>query len=326
MAIEAKVTFLNETEQKLSTVLTASDMSRVMSILADQLSGFDLSANGDATSEHDDLLDAYLNALAVQGRSNKTIERYRYCITRMREYLKIPTRSITVYHLRKYLAEEKGRGVADRTLEGLRQVFSAYFGWLQRERLIESNPTANLGSIKYQKKQKDIYSDVDIERMKFKCKSIRDIAIISFLKATGCRIGEVVRLNRDDVDLQSLECKVLGKGNKERIVFLDPVGAAALQSYLETRNDDYPALFVGKGTDRLKANGIRKILIELGHAANVEHVHPHKFRRTTATNLIRRGMPIQEVAAILGHDKLDTTMQYVVLDKSTMKNSYQKYA
>ena len=128
------------------------------------------------------------------------------------------------------------------------------------------------------------------------------------------------------MDLQSLECKVLGKGNKERTVFLDQVAAATLQAYLDTRTDDHPALFVGRGTDRMKPGGIRKMLVELGASSHVTHVHPHKFRRTTATNLIRHGMPIQEVEAILGHDKLDTTMQYVVLDKSDIKNSYRKYA
>lgn len=240
--------------------------------------------------------------------------------------VRTPTRKITVYHLRRYLADEKARGISDRTLESTRQVFSAYFNWLQRERLIDQNPVGNLGVIKYQKKEKDVYSEVDIERMKFGCKSLRDRAIVTFLQATGCRISEMVGLNRDDVDLQSLECKVLGKGNKERTVFLDQVAAATLQAYLATRTDELPALFVGKGTERLHPSGVRKMLCDLGASAHVSHVHPHKFRRTTATNLIRHGMPIQEVAAILGHDKLDTTMQYVVLDKSDIKSSYRKYA
>ena len=136
----------------------------------------------------------------------------------------------------------------------------------------------------------------------------------------------MVGLNRDDVDFVNLECTVLGKGNKERTVYLDQVSAMVLQNYLAERKDDYPALFVGKGSDRMKPGGIRKMLVQLGQNSNVEHVHPHKFRRTTATNLIRHGMPIQEVAAILGHDKLDTTMQYVVLDKTDIKAAYRRYA
>jgi site-specific recombinase XerD len=231
-----------------------------------------------------------------------------------------------VYHLRRWLADEKARGISDRTLEGDRQVFSSYFGWLHREGLIASNPVGNLGAIKYQKKEKDIFSDTDIERMKFGAACVRDRAIVHFLRATGCRISEMTQLNRDDVDFANLECRVLGKGNKERTVYLDAVAAMVLQSYLKSRTDACPALFIGKGSDRLTPGGVRFMLSKLGQSSQVQHVHPHKFRRTTATNLIRHGMPIQEVAAILGHDKLDTTMQYVVLDKSIIKSSYQKYA
>lgn len=326
MAIEAKVTLLGELERDLTDRLTAAQLAAVMSALADRLNSYTMERLVDFAGTSDDLLMAYINALSVEGRSEKTLERYRYIITRMMESVKVPTNRITVYHLRRYLTDEKTRGISDRTLEGYRQVFSAYFNWLQRERLIENNPTANLGAIKYAKKQKDIYSDADVERMKFSCKTLRDRAIICFLKATGCRVSEVVGLNRDDVDIFNLEATVLGKGNKERTVYLDQVAAMTLQAYLEARKDNSPALFAGKGTDRLQPGAIRQMLVKLGKNAKVTHVHPHKFRRTTATNLIRHGMPIQEVAAILGHDKLDTTMQYVVLDKTAVQYSYKKYA
>lgn len=326
MAIEAKVTLLKNLEQQLSTEITAADMSKVLSAVADQLAAFEIVQVDMLSAEPDDLLDAYTAAMQIQGRSEKTIERYRYLIGRMREVVKVPTRSITVYHLRQYLAKEKARGISDRTLEGTRQVFSAYFNWLQREGLIENNPTANLGAIKCQKKVKVTYSEVDIEKMKFGCKSLRDRAIITFLLSTGCRISEMTQLDRDDIDLVNLECTVLGKGNKERTVYLDSVTGMLLKNYLNARTDDHPALFVGKGSDRLTPGGVRAMLKKLAGNANVDHVHPHKFRQTLATNLIRHGMPIQEVAAILGHDKLDTTMQYVVLDNTDVKNSYRKYA
>lgn len=183
-----------------------------------------------------------------------------------------------------------------------------------------------LGAICCAKKIKAVYSEVEIEKLKFCCRTIRDRAIISFLLSTGCRIGEVCRLNREDVDLANMECRVLGKGNKERTVFPDAVTAMLLRDYLAQRTDESPALFAGRGSSRLSPNGIRRMLDVLARAAGVEHVHPHKFRRTLATGLIRHGMPIQEVAAILGHDKLDTTMQYVVLDKTDVKNAYRKYA
>ena len=325
MAIEAKALLLKNLEQQLSTAITAAEMSKVLSAVSDQLEEYSVEY---ATKDirMDDLLDAYTAAMQIQGRSEKTIKRYRYLIGRMMEDVNVPTRSITVYHLRQYLAKEKARGISDRTLEGTRQVFSAYFNWLHREQLIDTNPTANLGAIKYPKKIKVTYSEIDIEKMKFCCKTLRDRAIICFLLSTGCRISEMIRLNREDVDLNNLECTVLGKGNKERTVFLDPVTGMLIRDYLTQRKDDSPALFINKRKQRLSAQGVRAMMVKLAKASAVDHVHPHKFRRTLATSLIRHGMPIQEVAAILGHDKLDTTMQYVVLDKTDVKNSYRKYA
>ena len=326
MAIEAKVTLLKALERQLSTEITAADMEKVLSALTDQLAGFDVTQLDTQATGPDDLLDAYVAALKIQGRSEKTIDRYTYIIQRLREAVKVPTREITVYHLRSYLASEKARGISDTTLEGNRQVLSAYFNWLQRESLIKTNPTANLGTIRCAKKIKQIYSDVDMERLKYNCKSVRDRAIIAFLSSTGCRISEMTQLNRTDVNLSSLECTVLGKGSKERTVFLSPVAGMLLREYLDSRDDALPALFIGRGSERITPHGVRAMLTKLSEESSVAHVHPHKFRRTLATNLIRHGMPIQEVAAILGHDKLDTTMEYVVLDKTDTKNSYRKYA
>ena len=326
MSVEAKVTFMHSLEQRLSSVLTVDNMKQVMGEVADQLCDYEMEIHNYDENATDDLLDAYVAALKVQGRSPKTVVRYQYIIQRVMKAIRTNTRNVTVYHLRKYMADELARGISERTVDGVRQVCSGYFGWLQRERLIEINPCANLGAVKYPDKPKDVFDEVEMDRLKFGCKSLRDRAIVCFLQATGCRISEMCELNRDDIEMDALECVVHGKGNKYRTVFLTQVAAATLQSYLDSRTDDLPALFVGRGSERLTPGGIRKMLVELGKTANVGHVHPHKFRRTTATTLIRHGMPIQEVAAILGHDKLDTTMEYVVLDKSDIKHSYRKYA
>lgn len=325
MSIETKIIFLSEFERELTKKTICPDTSAIMSVMSYVLADYDLTRHKRDCST-DDLLEIYLSALQVEGKSSLTVERYRYILSRMKTNIEAPTRDITIYHLRRYLSDEKKRGISDRTLEGTRQVMSAYFNWLQRERLIDENPCANLGVIKYPKKQKDIYTDVDLEQLKFGCRTSRDRAIVYFLKATGCRISEMTQLNRDDVNLNTLECTVFGKGSKERIVFLDDVSGMVLKSYLDERTDDLPALFIGRGSERIKPAAVRKMLNQLGEDSNVNHVHPHKFRRTAATNLIRHGMPIQEVAAILGHDKLDTTMQYVVLDKTDVKNSYRKYS
>lgn len=326
MPFEAKAVLMRELESDLSTQVTAADMAKILGVVADRLGAYNIERRVDDDASSDDLLGAYMAAMQIEGRSPKTIERYRYIITRMMDFVKVTTRKVTVYHLRQYLASEKARGISDSTLEGDRQVFSAYFNWLQRECLIQQNPTANLGAIKCPKKQKDVYSDIDLEKLKFTASSKRDRAIIAFLQSTGCRINEMVQLDRDSVDLHALECIVLGKGNKERTVYLSSVAGMLLSQYLEQRLDNEKALFIGKGSARLTAGGVRFMLCKLAKKATVDHVHPHKFRRTLATSLIHHGMPIQEVAAILGHDKLDTTMQYVVLDKTDVKNSYRKYA
>jgi site-specific recombinase XerD len=276
-----------------------------------------------------DLFDTWLNALKIQGRSKKTLAQYEYVVGRLLSDLNTPIRNITVYHIRNWLAKEKARGVSDCTLENSRQVFSSMFGWLWREGLIETNPTNNIGAIKVQKKVREPYTEVEIETLKSSCASsrhpLRDIAIISFLLATGCRVGEVVGIQRNDIDFQNKEVVVLGKGNKERKVYLDEVAGMALKEYLEHRMDDNPALFVNHSFERLTNGGVRAMLKDLATLANVEHVHPHKFRRTLATNLQRRGIPIQEVAHILCHEKLDTTLKYTVLNDDDVKNDYRKY-
>ena len=327
MSIADKQLFIKNVERRLSKSLTADSLSIVSDALLDELYGFELEQSKEQIQNGgtNDCLTAFLETKAIEGRSPKTIEHYRYILNRFYEIIGLSTPDITVYHLRSYLAKGKEKGYQDKTLEGIRSVFCSYFGWLHKEGLIKQNPCVNLSPIKCQKKIRLPYSDVDVEKLKECCVSLRDRAFISFLQSTGCRISEVCQLNRTDICYEKLEVTVLGKGNKERTVYFDEVTAMLLKRYLSERNDDYPALFIGKGTERLHPGGVRKRLHDLSKAAGVENVHPHRFRRTLATNLIQHGMPIQEVATILGHDKLDTTLKYVYLDKNDVKNSYRKY-
>lgn len=325
MAIDAKVSFMNRMKEQLSGVLTVDQMTQVEKIGFMLLDGFDMSELIGDTGP-DDLLDSYVAAMKVECRSPKTIERYIYIIGKLMEYAKVPTRRVSVYHLRNFIAAEKERGIQDSTLEGYREIFSAYFNWLQREALIEKNPCTNLGVIKCAKKEKQTYSERDLEKLNRNCENVRDRAILHFLRSTGCRISEVTGLNRDQVNLDKQECVVHGKGNKYRPVYLDDVAGMVLAEYLESRKDDSPALFVGCRGERLQPGGVRCMLKNLAERAGVDHVHPHKFRRTLATDLARHGMPIQEVARVLGHEKLDTTMKYVVLNKEDIKASYRRYA
>ena len=322
--IDAKVSFMTQMEAGLTDTLTVDQMKKMQTVGYAILDKFDLVELEDEM-EQDDLLDCYVSAMKVECRSQKTIDRYVYVIGRMMEFVKVPTRRVSVYHLRNYLTHEKERGICEQTLEGYREIFSAYFNWLQRESLIDRNPCVNLGVIKVPKKEKKTYTDAELERLNWFCGNIRDRAILHFLRSTGCRISEITGLNRDQVNLELLECVVHGKGNKERTVYLDEVAGMLLAEYLNGRIDDVPALFINKQHDRLNPGGVRAMLNKLAEKAGVDHVHPHKFRRTLATDLARHGMPIQEVAKVLGHEKLDTTMKYVVLNKDDVKASYRRY-
>ena len=326
MSIADKQVLLKNIESELRNIFTHASVTEAMRIISSEISQFNVDLRNDSEDVLDDFLSAFIDAKRVEGRSEKTIERYRYIITKMQKAIKTPQNKITVYHLRSYLMEEKNRGISDSTLEGNRSVFSAYFGWLYKEKLIDENPCNNLGCIKHIKKIRTPFSDVELERLKEMCTTERDKALISVLHATGCRISEVCGMDISDVDFQQMEATVLGKGNKERTVFLDDVSVMQLKRYLDKRKDNSPALFIGRGTSRMTPGGVRFCLKKLAERAGVENVHPHRFRRTLATGLIDRGMPIQEVASILGHENVNTTMTYVYINKHNVKNAYRKFA
>ena len=327
MSKEAKIVFENRLKMKLNDRFTECQEDFIFEAIQECLSGLSLEIGSVEERSSEELLKSYINAMAIQGRSEKTIARYEYVIKRLINWSDVPIQDFTIMNIRAYLGSEKDRGISNETLESTRQVFSAFFGWLHREGLILHNPVVNLGPIKGTKKIKTTYSDIDIEKLKQKAKNIRDKAIICFLLSTGCRISEVTQLNRTDINIPTQECKVLGKGNKERTVYFDAVSRLTLEQYLNQRDDDDEALFVDirPPHERIKPGGVRIMLKKLEEETGVDHVHPHKFRRTRATRLVKHGMPIQEVAAILGHEKLDTTMKYVVLDQQDIKSAYQKY-
>lgn len=328
MSVAAKQQFLNHIEQQMKDQLAVSAMNALIDVINTEFGWYELERICDTTPDmaYNDFLDAFLAAKKLEGRSEKTIAHYKYILCRLLADVCTPIPEITVFHLRGYLMKRKTKGVADKTLEGERTVFSSFFGWLHKEGLIKINPCANLSSIKCPKIVRLPFNDVELEKLRIACQTTRDRAILFFLLSTGCRISEVCALNREDIDFAHSECIVYGKGAKERPVFMDEVAAMYLRKYLSERLDDYPALFIGKGTERMTPHGMRKMLSTTAERAGVDNVHPHRFRRTLATNLIARGMPIQEVAAILGHDKLDTTMTYVHLNRDDVHNSYKKYA
>lgn len=276
-----------------------------------------------------DYLNMYLATLRVEGKAQGTLEQYRLRIRQMLTFLGKDVQSITLYDLRYYLAcYRKVRKVSNITLDNIRKNIKAFFSWLTVEGHIDRNPAAALKMIKYQKTVKREYSPVELELIRNACSSKRDMALVEILYATGGRVSEISGLNISDVDFSALEVKVLGKGNKERIVYITERCAMYLQEYLDSRTDDNDALFVSTRSPhrRLMKPGIERCLRELGKRAEVCKVHPHRYRRTLATNLINRGCNIQDVQQILGHANISTTQIYYVYNRDTVKAAYRKYA
>lgn len=327
MSVLDKQNFLKEVENEISNILPKTKTKTLITQISNVLTTYDVEQTNTTQTAADsqELLNLFLNAKKIEGKSPKTIQRYKYIINRLLKATNIPLSKITIFHLRNYLSAERERGISFKTLEGNRSVYASCFGWLFKEGLIETNPCANLAPIKQQKVVRKPYTPVEIERLKEACITTRDKALICFLLSTGCRISEVCNLDRDQIDFQNMEVIVLGKGNKQRVVYIDDIASMALENYLNERKDNSPALFIGRGGKRLQPGGVRKSLHLIGARAHVENVHPHRFRRTLATNLINHGMAIQEVAAILGHENINTTMTYVYINKTNVQNSYRKY-
>lgn len=326
MSIQAKQLLTKDIKEHFDEFLLKADSEKAIETVNTALANYDVEeVNSGYDAESKELLTAYLQAKEIEGRSQKTLNRYSYMLEKMITGIGAPITKVTVFHVRTYLMSERKRGLSDASLEGVRSIMSAFFGWLLKEGLIKLNPMANIGTIKCQKQVKEPFSRLEIELIKQACETCRERAIVSFLQSTGCRIGEVCRLDKEDIDLQTFECKVLGKGNKERIVYFSPVTAMELERYFKERTDSDPCLFAGvKG--RLTEQGMRAFLKRIEKRCGVPNIHPHRFRRTLATNLIDRGMAIQEVAYILGHDNLNTTMKYVYIEQSNVKSAYQRYS
>lgn len=275
-----------------------------------------------------EMLRAFLSAKRVEGCSEKSIEYYRTTLESMIKRMNKLVRQVTTEDLRAYLAEyQQERRATKVTIDNIRRIFSSFFSWLEDENYIVKSPARRIHKIKTGTTVKETYTDEELELMRDCCEHIRDLAIIDVLASTGIRVGELVTLNRDDIDFGRRECIVLGKGDKERKVYFDARSKIHLKKYLESRIDDNPALFVtlNQPYNRLKISGVEIRLRELGRKLNINKVHPHKFRRTLATKAIDKGMPIEQVQVLLGHTKIDTTLQYAMVNQNNVKMAHQKY-
>nr|WP_103242013.1 site-specific tyrosine recombinase/integron integrase [Acetatifactor muris] len=278
-------------------------------------------------NSNENLLKKYIATKRVEGASDATLKRYKEQNIALLNYIGKPIKEITTYDIRFYLSIKRDRDkVSNRTLDGMRRCYNSFFKWLTTEEFISKNPCASLSQIKYKKTVKKPYSATEMEKLRNACENARDLALVEFLYSTGCRVSEVAQLDIMDIDFENMQCTVLGKGNKERIVYMTEVANMYLQEYICGRKDFSEALFIGKGGKRLSKNGIEVLLKRLGKKANVENVHPHRYRRTLATNLLDHGMNIQDVATILGHADLKTTQVYCYISQKNVQNSYRKFA
>lgn len=325
MAVSDKALLLNKVEGTLKTRMFANLMEEAMEEIQVHLDDFDVTNVSSEVVESDDLLKQFIDAKKSNGRGEKTLVRYEYVIERFMRFTKVKTRDVTEAHVREYFSTELERGIAKSTIEGIRETLNSYFRWLAEDGLIKKNPLIHISTIREDKKVKEAFSETDIERLRRSSNNLRDTAIINVLLSTGCRVSELVGMDIKDIDLANGECIVFGKGRKERIVYLNEVSVMSIKEYLFTRNDNNPALFVNRNGKRILPGGVRVALKRLEKISGVENVHPHRFRRTEITNLLNRGMPIQEVAIVSGHDNIETTMKYYDSSKARIKNSWQRY-
>jgi len=281
---------------------------------------------GVKSDESAQLVQMYIDAKNIEGKSPNTIARYQYILKRFCDEIKTPVRKITVYHIRQYMMSEKDRGISMNTIKGNCSVYSGFFGWLRNEGLIEADPTTNIGNIKARPEEEPPFTNEEVQLIKESCKNELQQAMVHFLLSTGCRISEVCAVNRQDIDWKGMKLTVVGKGDKVRTVYLDDVTVMMIKRYLRTRRDIDPALFYSRLKQRFEPGGVRRMLKGIEERSHVAGVHPHRFRHTLATNLVDRGMSIQEVAAILGHARLETTMTYVKVNERNVENSYRKFA
>lgn len=282
-------------------------------------------------SEDDDsnnLIARFIAAKRIEGCSEKTLKYYQTTIDAMVVSIGKGVRHIHTEDLRTYLTEYQSKKKSSRvTIDNIRRILSSFYSWLEDEDYIIKSPVRRIHKVKTASSIKETYSDEDLEKMRDNCDELRDLAMIDVLASTGMRVGEMALLNRYDINFAERECVVFGKGDKERIVYFDARAKLHLQEYLDSRTDDNPALFVTLRAphERIQIGGIEHRLREIGKRLNIPKVHPHKFRRTLATMAIDKGMPIEQLQRLLGHQRIDTTLQYAMVKQSNVKTAHRKY-
>ena len=325
-----KEELMTEVMQQMLPYLDNAQLKQLRQVMEQTLYHYEVTG-AEARPEEDDsndLIAMFIAAKRIEGCSEKTLKYYQTTIDAMVSSLGKNVRHILTEDLRTYLTDYQSKNQSSRvTIDNIRRILSSFFSWLEDEDYIVKSPVRRIHKVKVGKTVKETYSDEALEQMRDHCEGIRDLALIDLLASTGMRVGELVKLNRNDIDFENRECIVTGKGDKQRRVYFDARTKIHLQRYLAERIDDNPALFVSllAPYDRLQISGVEIRLRRLGRELNIPKVHPHKFRRTLATMAIDKGMPIEQVQHLLGHQSLDTTLQYAMVNQTNVKMSHRKF-
>jgi len=324
---------ITEILASMATMLSQVQLDELRGVLSHSLHNVEVTERSEmpapeTNTGNEELLDVFISAKRIEGCSEKSLKYYDATIRHMFAYIDKSIREINTDDLRCYLANyQKERSSSKVTIDNMRRIFSSFFGWLEDEDYILKSPVRRIHKIKTEKIVRDTFSDEGLELLRDACEEIRDLAMIDLLASTGMRVGELVRLNREDINFHERECVVFGKGSSERVVYFDARTKIHLLNYLNGRIDTNPALFVSLSVpnERLMIGGVEARLREIGKRADLYKVHPHKFRRTLATRAIDKGMPIEQVQLMLGHVKIDTTMHYAMVNQANVKNSHRKF-
>ncbi len=324
-----KEELIQEIQRRMLPHLNNEQLLRLGAVLEDVFQGVEISGvNEGIKVESPNPVCAFISAKRVEGCSEKTLIYYQKTIETMTEGISKPPQRVTTEDLRSYLTcYQAQRRSSKVTIDNIRRILSSFFSWLEDEDYILKSPIRRIHKVKTAKVVKDTYSDEALELMRDHCSTVRDLAIIDLLASSGMRVGEMVTLNREDINFNERECVVFGKGSKERLVYFDARTKIHLKNYLDSRADGNPALFVSLKSpyERLQIGGVETMLRDLGRRLNLNKVHPHKFRRTLATSAIDKGMPIEQVQQLLGHQKIDTTMHYAMVKQQNVKLAHRKY-
>lgn len=320
---------IKEIEQKMASILNNEQKEKLKEVLLYTFYNIEVTSIKDELVEDTiDYAKMFIAAKRIEGCSERTLNYYETTIKTMIDKLSKKVNSIETEDLRNYLSEYQAKNNCSKvTIDNVRRILSSFFAWLEDEDYIMKSPVRRIHKVKATQTVKETYTDEELEEMRDACVEIRDLAMVDFLSSTGVRVGELVNLDRVDIDMQERSCVVLGKGGKEREVYFDARTKIHLQNYLNSRTDNNPALFVSllRPYDRLKISGVEIRLRELGKKINIKKIHPHKFRRTMATKAIDKGMPIEQVQVLLGHRKIDTTLQYAMVNQNNVRNSHKRF-